>query len=210
MAREELHQRTVDALSIPTPTMSEKKKAGKKGIGPCRNHVSAPTRPCLLRRARTATPSRRCRVDSVAMSGRVGSDERRGGRTGPSSSRPRIDVVAMTDLTSAQARIRRAARRAVKARAKARAAGRRRRVLKKGRVGRVTRVPKPKVKVKRRVATAKRRRVPRRARRKSSRCVKKMLRARPPSHTSSRGLPQGLRDRTPAPPPALIRRRPGC
>jgi len=30
MAREELHQRTVDALSIPTPTMSEKKKAGKK------------------------------------------------------------------------------------------------------------------------------------------------------------------------------------
>ena len=32
MAREELHQRTVDALLIPTPTMSEKKKAGgKKG-----------------------------------------------------------------------------------------------------------------------------------------------------------------------------------
>ena len=31
MAREELHQRTVDALSIPTPTMSDKKKAGKKG-----------------------------------------------------------------------------------------------------------------------------------------------------------------------------------
>ena len=31
MAREELHQRTVDALSIPTPTMSEKKKAGKSG-----------------------------------------------------------------------------------------------------------------------------------------------------------------------------------
>jgi len=29
MAREELHQRTVDALSIPTPTMSDKKKAGK-------------------------------------------------------------------------------------------------------------------------------------------------------------------------------------
>ena len=36
MAREELHQRTVDALSIPTPTMSEKKKAkgkDKKGKG---------------------------------------------------------------------------------------------------------------------------------------------------------------------------------
>ena len=31
MAREELHQRTVDALNIPTPTMSDKKKAGKKG-----------------------------------------------------------------------------------------------------------------------------------------------------------------------------------
>ncbi len=31
MAREELHQRTVDALLIPTPTMSEKKKAGKGG-----------------------------------------------------------------------------------------------------------------------------------------------------------------------------------
>merc|ERR1712167_299151 len=35
MAREELHQRTVDALSIPTPTMAGKKdkkgKGGKKG-----------------------------------------------------------------------------------------------------------------------------------------------------------------------------------
>ena len=40
MAREELHQRTVDALMIPTPTMSEKKKAGKKGTVPCRKSSS--------------------------------------------------------------------------------------------------------------------------------------------------------------------------
>ena len=33
MAREELHQRTVDALLIPTPTMSEKKKAKGKDKG---------------------------------------------------------------------------------------------------------------------------------------------------------------------------------
>ena len=63
MAREELHQRTVDALSIPTPTMSEK-KAGKKGIGPCRNHFSAPTRPCSVE---LDTPSSRPRVDGVAI-----------------------------------------------------------------------------------------------------------------------------------------------
>ena len=190
MAREELHQRTVDALNIPTPTMSEKKKAGKKGIGPCRNHVSAPTRPCLLCRARTATPSRRCRVDSVAMSGRVGSDERRGGRTAPPSSRPRVDGVAMTYLISAQARIRRAARRAGKARAKGRGAGRKkRRVPRKGRVGRVTRA---KLKPKLREATARRRKAKVKGKRKSRRVKFKTTSIRPPflgrgnSHAATR------------------------
>ena len=49
MAREELHQRTVDALMIPTPTMSEKKKAGKKGTEVPKSCRAEPCR--MLRRA---------------------------------------------------------------------------------------------------------------------------------------------------------------
>ena len=56
MAREELHQRTVDALNIPTPTMSEKKKAGKKGDWQC----------LISRRRRGRAGS----VDGVALSRR--------------------------------------------------------------------------------------------------------------------------------------------
>ena len=69
MAREELHQRTVDALMIPTPTMSEKKKAGQE-IGPC---VGADAQ------SRVAPP-RRAGVASMEdkKGGRVGSGERWG------------------------------------------------------------------------------------------------------------------------------------
>ena len=92
----------------------------------------------------------------------------------------RVDGVAVVTFSiSAQARIRRAARRAGKARAKARAAARRRRVRRKGRVGKVTRrLPRARPKLK--AATGRRRARPRRARRKSRRVKFKTTSIRPP------------------------------
>ena len=81
MAREELHQRTVDALNIPTPTMSDKKKAGKKGIERCRNRALGARRgvlaPSSSHRHAIEEMSRRWRRDERPCGlGRAAGDHR--------------------------------------------------------------------------------------------------------------------------------------